>query len=218
MSFYDYDDYREPSEAEIIVHEAEQKLKELINPNVQESIKELQSEISELKSNNAKLENDKYSLNRKLSEIKREHEKEIELIKKNIHQKISETLHKTYWCIESSQTKLEPVQIKTEDDNIIIEVNRSKREYLVSELSKMYIEKVTISEKDDLILTWNDDDDWYSAKTIKIHEAFEVDKLLTGWKFKNCFTRKEDAQSYADYLNEKEEISEYKEIKEVESE
>ena len=40
MSFYDYDDYREPSEAEIIVHEAEQKLKELINHNVQESIKE----------------------------------------------------------------------------------------------------------------------------------------------------------------------------------
>lgn len=216
MSFYDYDDYREPSEAEIIVHEAEQKLKGLINPNVQESIRELQDKIYELKSTNAKLENDKYSLGIKLSNIEKEHDKKIELIKKNIHQEINKTLHKTYWCIDSRKIELEPILLKTENRNITVKVNRSKREYIVSELPKKYIEKVTIDEKDDLVITWNDDDDWYSAKTIKIHETFDVNDLSTDWKFKNCFTCKEDAQRYADFLNQQEEVSEYKEIKENE--
>ena len=44
-----YEDYREPSEVELIIYEAQQKINELVKPDIKKEVKKLNGTVESLK-------------------------------------------------------------------------------------------------------------------------------------------------------------------------
>ncbi|WP_321388983.1 hypothetical protein [uncultured Enterococcus sp.] len=207
MDMYDYEDYCEPTEAELIVQEAEQKLKELLNPEVKNELAEKDNLIATLKNKVSILQSEKYNLQHELGAAKREAQKEIEVVKENIVKSIGETLSKEYWVVECEYGHFkDSKEIETKVEGLTIIENTSRNLYSVKEFPKMYIEKIGVENGKTLIFYWNDDEDSWMAKTVKFHSEFKAEGI-SGRHWLHAFDQKEEAQKYADYLNNLEESS-----------
>lgn len=199
-----YDDYyREPSEAEIIIYEAQERLSELVKPELKEELEKLNNKIFELENEKRVISTEKSSLKRKLDAIQSEHEKEIENLKKNFITNVSETLAKEYWGVTSRFVRKDGEILQTINPKVKVKETIELREFYIETKSMKFIETVKTHDGNNVVLVWNDNDEdaWAHRVNLEINESFTPEEFGNKNRYNQVFTKKEDAQLYADYLN-----------------
>ena len=199
-----YDDYyREPSEAEIIIYEAQERLSELVKPELKEELEKLNNKIFELENEKRVISTEKSSLKRKLDAIQSEHEKEIENLKKNFIKNVSETLAKEYWSVRSRFVRKDGKILQTINPKVKVKETIELREFYIETKSMKFIETVKTHDGNNVVLVWNDNDEdaWANRVNLEINESFTPEEFGNKNRYNQVFTKKEDAQLYADYLN-----------------
>lgn len=122
---------------------------------------------------------------------------------------------KPYFSVSSGDGFRRKETIKTDDPDIEVIKTIHKSKYIVDEVNRRYIFRAKVSDEKNVLFQYNPNDEggWMDTSDLVLHESFDESKLEEKWRYKNVFENIEDAQKYADYLNEKEEERCFTEIK-----
>ena len=195
-----YEDYREPSEVELIIYEAQQKINELVKPNVKKEVKKLNETVESLKKEIRILKNEKDAFKREVRDMETRHEKEIDGLKSEFIKKIGETISKEHYVVSYSYQSEKVRTIETEIPKIKVEEKVNFKEFTVKKFHKRLISSLMIDEDKNIVLSWRDDDDFLSMDEIEINDCFDLEKLKDKLFYRQAFSNEEDAQLYANYL------------------
>ena len=213
--YEEWDYYCEPSLADEIFGEAEQKLRKALKPDIKKEMEEKDKEISRLDEIVQELRSENIELRGKYNQASTQ----VNEIEKNIKNQFLETIVapfcKPYFSIRSGDSVERKETIKTDDPDIEVIKTIYKSKYIVDEVNMKYIFRAKISDKNSILFEYNskEEGDWMDTRKLILHESFDESKLDEKWQYKNVFENIEDAQKYADYLNDKEEERTYSEIK-----
>lgn len=211
----EWDYYCEPSLADEIFGEAEQKLRKALKPDIKKEMEEKDKEISRLDEIVQELRSENIELRGKYNQASTK----VNEIEKNIKNQFLETIVapfcKPYFSIRSGDSVERKETIKTDDPDIEVIKTIYKSKYFVDEVNMKYIFRAKISDENSILFEYNSNEEggWMDTRKLILHESFDESKLDEKWQYKNVFENIEDAQKYADYLNDKEEEQTYSEIK-----
>lgn len=213
--YEEWDYYCEPSLADEILEEAEQKLRKALKPDIKKEIEEKDQEIARLDGKIQELREENFELKNKYNQAL----KETESIEKNVRTQFMKTIVapfcKPYFSVRSGDSFKRRETIKTDDPAIEVVKTIHKKKYIVDEVNMKYIFRAKISDENSILFEYNSNEEggWMDTRKLILHESFDESKLDENWQYKNVFENIEDAQKYADYLNDKEEEQTYSEIK-----
>ncbi|WP_413539108.1 hypothetical protein [Enterococcus malodoratus] len=213
--YEEWDYYCEPSLADEIFGEAEQKLRKALKPDIKKEMEEKDKEISRLDEIVQELRSENIELRGKYNQASTK----VNEIEKNIKNQFLETIVapfcKPYFSIRSGDSVERKETIKTDDPDIEVIKTIYKSKYFVDEVNMKYIFRAKISDENSILFEYNSNEEggWMDTRKLILHESFDESKLDEKWQYKNVFENIEDAQKYADYLNDKEEEQTYSEIK-----
>lgn len=214
MSYYD-EPYYEPTPADMIFEEANQKLKEVLKESIKHHVESVTKENEELKIENKKLQNKVSDINRRERNLEEERknmkrltlselmgDREMIMWKADYHREISEPCGK---CDTNRK-----VTFKTPLGKEMKELCSCYASKNVYEPVKSICYEMKKNGRDQSLIMWfksySDSDDGYSSSTA-IYKVWKDEKYEDIDKYNWRFKTKDDCKKYCDYINTKEELN-----------
>lgn len=226
-----FEDYFEPSKEELIISEIKDKLMNNIKEEIKNEIEQLKKENNELKEYRDNKEKMEREYQNKIRELEYEYQqKERTLMRKPIRELI-EIVDKDYYCINYKYIKKEKCD-KCDDKRKLHLIDCYGKEHLVNCVCddsykskyKVDVKRIGVitelSIRNEKLSMWCDlrYKDSYKSDEEYIHGSYfdkesiiyDYDKFIKNFEFDSkcyfhnyLFANKEDAQKFADYVNEK---------------